>query len=146
MKKLFIASLMFVFAATGTTYALELNSFNVEDEFATAEFAGLDELDATVKAADLETLTYQEIVAKSELNNTFSLKEGISSSAAAGFAFEDMDWAAFAWGFCCCPVGLFVVALNKDKEQEQKMSYWIGVGTNVVLSTISSIVRVAAAG
>ena len=54
------------------------------------------------------------------------------------FTIDDMDWGSFAWGFCCCPIGFFVVAINDDKTQEQKTSYWIGVIAGVVLDVISS--------
>ena len=39
-----------------------------------------------------------------------------------------MDWASFAWGFCCWPVGFFVVVTNKDKDSNQKKSFWDWTG------------------
>jgi hypothetical protein len=143
MKKLILAFSMLVFAASGTTYALELNSFNVDEEFAIAEFAELDELEATVQTANLETMTYQEIVAKSEFNEALFLRDGISGDDGGGFSLDDMDWASFAWGFCCCPVGFFVVAINKNKDKDQKVSYWIGYGVSALLSIISTVATAA---
>jgi hypothetical protein len=146
MKKLILAFSMLVFAASGTTYALELNSFNVDEEFAIAEFAELDELEATVQTANLETMTYQEIVAKSEFNEALFLRDGISGDDGGGFSLDDMDWASFAWGFCCCPVGFFVVAINKNKDKDQKVSFWIGYGSRWVLNLIGFVVQIAANG
>jgi hypothetical protein len=50
------------------------------------------------------------------------------------FSLDNMDWGAFAWGFCCWPVGFFVVILNKSKDNDSKISYLIGVATAFVLT------------
>lgn len=139
MKKLILSIFMLAVVALGNSFALELSSFNVEDEFATAEFAELDELEATVQTADLEMMTYQEIVAKSEFDGTFNLRDGISGGDDSGFSLDDMDWGAFAWGFCCCPVGFFVVAVNGNKDNDQKLSYWIGFGVSTLISVITTV-------
>ena len=55
-----------------------------------------------------------------------------------------MDWGSFAWGLLCCPVGFFVVVTNKDKEQAQKTSFWVGWLTAVIINTVSYVVGVAA--
>ena len=48
-----------------------------------------------------------------------------------------MDWASFAWGFLCCPIGFFVIITNKDKDSSQKKSFWIGTITGVILGAIT---------
>ena len=63
-----------------------------------------------------------------------------SSLLAPEFRIEDMDWGSFAWGFCCCPIGFFTVAVNSSKSQNEKLSYWIGVGVNTILSVISNTI------
>ena len=75
-------------------------------------------------------------MASSDLNNL-----ALSAPLGTNFSIEDMDWGAFAWGFCCCPIGFFVVAVNSNKDSNQKLSFWIGWGVSVVLSTISSAIQ-----
>jgi hypothetical protein len=55
----------------------------------------------------------------------------------ASWSVDDMEWGSFAWGFCCWPVGFFVVSINSDKSKDEKLSFWIGTGVSVVLSAIS---------
>lgn len=57
----------------------------------------------------------------------------------SSWSIDDMDWGSFAWGFCCFPVGFFVVAINGNKTNDQKLSFWIGFGTGAVLGAISAI-------
>lgn len=57
----------------------------------------------------------------------------------ASWSISDMDWGSFAWGFCCWPVGFFVVAINSSKSNDQKLSFWIGTGVSIVLSAISTL-------
>ena len=59
-----------------------------------------------------------------------------SSASTEEFYF---DFEGFAWGFCCCPIGFFVIAINDNKDQDQKVSYWIGVISNTVLSALFQI-------
>ena len=59
------------------------------------------------------------------------------------FSFEEMDWGSFAWGFCCCPIGFFTVAINKEKDSSQKASFWIGTGVGIVINLISSAIAAA---
>lgn len=74
---------------------------------------------------------------------------GLSNSfgiASPMFSISDMDWGGFAWGFCCCPVGLFTVVLNDGKSQQAKTSFWIGLGTrflvNIGLAIINSMLSI----
>jgi hypothetical protein len=55
----------------------------------------------------------------------------------AGWSIEDMDWGSFAWGFCCFPIGFFVVAINSNKSNDQKLSFWIGAIVSTVTSAIT---------
>jgi hypothetical protein len=61
-------------------------------------------------------------------------QHGLRQSA---FGLGEMEWGSFAWGFCCWPVGFFVVAINSNKSQNEKISFWIGMGVSVVLTAIS---------
>jgi len=55
----------------------------------------------------------------------------------AGFDFDDMEWGAFAWGFCCWPVGFFTVAINDETTKDEKASYWIGVVVSAVVGGLA---------
>jgi hypothetical protein len=59
---------------------------------------------------------------------------GLANPAGMMFGFEDIQWGSFAWGFCCWPVGIFTVLLNKNKDSNHKISFFIGLGTAIVLS------------
>jgi hypothetical protein len=88
-----------------------------------------------------EGVTYSQVL---ESNSAMAITNmnGLSSA----FSLGDMDWGAWAWGFCCWPIGLFTVILNKDKDSNSKISYLIGFGCAVVLGIISNIVSYAAYG
>ena len=77
-----------------------------------------------------------QIIDNNFLSSSFETNYNSSLALRAGL-IDDMDWASFAWGFCCWPVGFFVVVTNKDKDSNQKKSFWIGLGTSFVLSLIS---------
>ena len=77
-----------------------------------------------------------QIIKNNFLSSSFETNYNSSLALRAGL-IDEMDWASFAWGFCCWPVGFFVVVTNKDKDSSQKKSYWVGLGTSLVLSLIS---------
>ena len=62
-----------------------------------------------------------------------------TSPVQAMFGIEDMEWGAFALGFCCSPIGFFLVAISDERSNNEKLSYWIGVVINSLLSTIAVI-------
>lgn len=121
--------------------ALDLSSFSVESEFETAEFVELEFLETSLNENSAQ-LSFDEILQKSELSNHYHFRSRFASDD-SGWSIDDMDWGSFAWGFCCCPIGFFVVAISSNKDSDQKLSYWIGVGVNVVLSAISSIATIS---
>ena len=54
-----------------------------------------------------------------------------------------VDWNSFAWGFCCCPVGFFTVAVNNNSDSDMKTSYWIGAASCVSLFAIIGTVSIS---
>jgi len=104
----------------------------------------------------------EEIILENENQSIIVLNQEISENLSYGtkfiefnktafpmqqhFSFEEMDWGAFAWGFCCCPIGFFTVAINKEKDSAQKASFWIGAGVSTVVSIITNLISLAAAG
>lgn len=133
LKKLTAIALLFCF----TTSFSSVYSFN-EEEFSQG-FEELNKVEETYfdhKSANsvdeyLADFGDQPIVSA----------DPFSVSQANEFYF---DLEGFAWGFCCCPIGFFVVAVNDNKDEDQKKSYWIGVLSSFVLSAISSGISISA--
>ncbi len=132
LLSLFIVPLFYASATTENPHNLNKGQFE-------KDFQELKQLEAHVKGN--ASTTYREVK-----NNNPELLEGIniakSSNAkamATGFSFSDIEWGPFAWGFCCAPVGFFVVAINDDKSKNEKISFWIGAGVSAVFSLISTI-------
>lgn len=124
-------------AAEGIDKSFETNEnvFALEDDFY-SDFAELEVLEKQIKENGLED--YNSLVQTNpdlltDLNLT-DLRSLNSLEATEGFTFDDMDWGSFAWGILCCPIGFFVVAINGNKSQDQKASFWIGWGVGVVLN------------
>lgn len=67
--------------------------------------------------------------------NSIQSAEPIDTQKSNEFYF---DAQSFFWGFCCCPVGVFIVPFSANKDSDQKGSFWIGVGAFVVLTIAST--------
>lgn len=114
-----------------------------------AEFAALTQIEELVLAnPEASAAEINTKIVQSELIADISLYQNSSMFASmdGGFTFDDMDWGSFAWGFCCCYIGFFVVGINNNKTQDQRTSFWIGVGVNVVLGIISNAAYYASGG
>lgn len=103
------------------------------------DFTNLIALENSIKEhnlTDLNALNAAEpnLLASLGLENIKSIN---SIEATQDFTLDDMDWGSFAWGFCCCYIGFFVVGVNKNKSQDQKTSFWIGTGISLVLGLIN---------
>lgn len=134
MRNIFI--LLCVVAFSTTLFAGNASHFSYDKEAINSEFANLTQVENFVKSN--ANITLSEIKTNSEMYglNTNNL---VASSASSSF-FDDMDWGAFAWGCLCCPIGLFVVVLDKDSTPEQKSSFWKGVLVSVGVNTIYNII------
>lgn len=77
-----------------------------------------------------------QIIKNNLLSSSFETNYNSSLALKAGL-IDEMDWASFAWGFLCCPIGFFVIITNKDKDSSQKKSFWIGTITGVILGAIT---------
>lgn len=124
MKKVTLLLMMAVFAIS-TAFAGNANLFTYNQDELNQEFEQLNALEGYVLANQGAAITDVE---NNPLFGTMDFS-GMKHSSPMGamFSIDDMDWAAFAWGLVCCPVGFFVVAIDDDSSKEEKMSYWIGV-------------------
>jgi hypothetical protein len=84
-----------------------------------------------------ENATLANIIAQSETANKLNIKNLTSNFKQ--FTFDNIDWSAFLWGFCCFPIGAgigaFVVLLDDSASKDSKISYLIGAGAGFIVST-----------
>lgn len=133
MKKVTLLLMMAVFAIS-TAFAGNANLFTYNQDELNQEFEQLNALEGYVLANQGVAITDVE---NNPLFGTMDFS-GMKHSSPMGamFSIEDMDWIAFAWGFICCPVGFFVVAIDDDSSKEEKISFWIGAIVSAVLGSI----------
>jgi hypothetical protein len=129
MKKQLLTFCFALFAIT--MFANNAQLFSFDQNSLENQFAELSVLENTVlqnPAIDFNNAMQMSLIA----NNFFAANH--FSSKQKNMVFE---WEGFLWGFLCCPIGFFVVAVNSNKTKDNKTSYWIGVGASVVLSAIT---------
>lgn len=134
MKKITLLLVMALVSLSTSTFAGQADLFTYNQDELNQEFAQLNDLEGYVLAN--EGITISDV----ENNPVFGAMDfsGMKHAGpmAAMFSIEDMDWIAFAWGFLCCPVGFFVVAISDDASKDEKMSYWIGVIISAIVGGI----------
>ncbi len=127
MKKIILA-LSICFMASWSMATTTASDFMLDEQTYQSEMAALDQLEQ-----ELSTPTFSTTSSSSAM--VFA-QHGLQQSA---FGLDDMEWGPFAWGFCCWPVGFFVVAINSNKSKNEKLSFWIGTAVSVVFSAIGSL-------
>jgi len=139
MRKILFCFIAISFALK--TYSANTDLFTYDKERINTDFKELSEIEKYTIENNYPS--YVEVNRFKEINYCSS---NLNPQNTLGLFPDKMDWGSFAWGFCCCPIGFFVVAINKDKDSIAKESYWTGVVVNVVLSAISNVARVFAYG
>jgi hypothetical protein len=146
MKKItLILSLCLIMLAVNTKanddFSYDLNIINTE-------LAELNQVEKIILENENQSIIVlnQQISENLSYGTKFIEYNKIHSPMQQQFSMEEMDWGSFAWGFCCCPIGFFTVAISKEKDSAQKASYWIGVGVSTVFSLISSAITAASGG
>ena len=140
MKRIFtiIIALGFIFKASASNadlFSYDLSEINTE----LSDLEVVENVIAQNQNSTIDEIN-RKIINNNLLNSSFDTNYKSSLMVRNAFTIDDMDWGAFGWGFCCWPVGLFVVATNNDKEQSQKKSYWIGCASSTVFSVITGLV------
>jgi hypothetical protein len=126
---------------TQVAFAGNGDLFSYDKQALEQEFAGLQQLEDYLTANPEMTLgQIQQNPAVLPVSLNLSAMQS-AGPLGAMFTIDDMDWGSFAWGYCCAPVGFFVVAINDKKSSDQKLSYWIGLATATFLGTIGTITR-----
>ena len=132
MKKIILLTAVTLFmAATAFGGNSKADLFSYDKKEVQSDFKEINKVEQYVSAHQDATLhDVQTFYDVNGLNNQ-------SDEMALLFDLDDMEWGSFAWGFCCWPVGFFVVGINDSKSQDEKTSYWIGTGTVVLLNGIT---------
>ena len=122
-------------------FSYDLNNINTE-------LAELNQVEKIILENENQSIIVlnQQISENLSYGTKFIEYNKIHSPMQQQFSMEEMDWGSFAWGFCCCPIGFFTVAISKEKDSAQKASFWIGVGVSTVFSLISSAITAASGG
>ncbi len=137
MKKIFI--LLFFVSTTILSFGGNAALFSYDADELQSEFTDLQSLETMVIANQNLTIADFEQMDVDWLNRIDLEKMKTTSPVQAMFGIEDMDWTAFAWGFCCCPVGFFTIAIKDDKSDDEKISFWVGFGVSVVIYFVGGI-------
>lgn len=113
----------------------EADLFSYDEQKVNQELADVSQLEQVVTANPNVSLS--DLYSNQTKTATLDLSNlDTRSPFAPQFGFEDMDWGAWAWGFCCWPIGIFTVILKDSKDTNSKISYLIGIGCSFVLSTV----------
>ncbi len=134
MKKGLLCTMILLLVSTiAFSSAPDDQLFSYDKQKVAEEFTELDQLEAF--------LVSNNGADNADVPVSFQLSslEQQSSPYGVQFGLNDMDWISFAWGFLCCPVGFFVVAINDEKTRDEKTSYWIGVISATLLNGFGTI-------
>lgn len=129
MKKLIYS---FLILALPTFSFASDNEFSYDKNSLTNEFSQLDKVDAYV---DQTNVSYTELANSPVFKGNIEITNAIAVKP--NLKFEDVDWGSFAWGFCCWPVGVFTVLINDDEDQNSKNSFWAGLASATIATTLS---------
>lgn len=136
MKKILLTMIACVLVS-GVSFASNTDLFELNESKIQAEFSELNALETYVDMNEHVTIQniYTENSALVAGMNLAYNPEGMMGHNR--FSLEEMEWGSFAWGFCCWPIGVFTVLLNKDKGSNHKISYFIGWGVSAVLGAVT---------
>ena len=135
MKKLIYSFLILAlptFSLAGDT------DFSYDKSSLISEFSQLDKVAAYV---DETNVSYTELSNSPVFEGNIELTNAIAVKP--NLKFEDVDWGAFAWGFCCWPVGVFTVILKDDVDNNSKNSFFAGIASKVIATGVAYIVLIA---
>ena len=139
MKRVLFFFAAFLLVFNNLSFASDSDLFELDEVALEEDFKDLNELETYViehESAPLSTLRKSNPTLLTDLNLSHL---STSSPLGTAFSLDEMDWASFAWGFCCCPIGFFVVAINGAKDDNSKISYWIGLGASFLVGTTMTI-------
>lgn len=109
--------------------------FNDDLKLIEAEFKQLNEVEATILANPSFSITKE--------NSSYFAAYGATMVCSPGdddpFKF---NIEGFLWGFLCCPVGFFIIPMNKSRSKDEMISFWIGYCSLNVISTVIQVILI----
>lgn len=142
MKKAFFILILAVCSLVA--YAKPSDVFEYSEEQVVTAMDDIDRLEQYVEnngGSLSELQTNPELTQVYNLNN-FEERKPLNPV----FSLDEMDWGAFAWGCLCWPIGCIVVVLDRDSENNSKLSFLLGFGTYFLSAVIANVVIYAAYG
>ena len=130
MKNLLLVFVLFLSALSNKSAASNCDLFSMNEDQVSKSLYQATEIESYVLTHGQANLS--ELSKNIEVNNKLNL--GNFNVSAASFTFDDMNWTAWAWGFCCWPIGIFTVIVKDGSTREDKISYLLGIGTGCILS------------
>jgi hypothetical protein len=139
MKQIKLLFTAFLICLGSSVFAATSDIFNYDEEAIIAEFSALSELENFLTKNP--HLTFEEAKAVNPMAFSNTKIASVVAPEKMAFTIDDMEWGSFAWGFCCWPIGFFVVILNPNRDSAHKISYLIGMGVGCLISLPSYIYR-----
>jgi hypothetical protein len=115
--------------------ALDAGLFSMDENVIEYEFEALHELEKYIETSGFISLVEVKATNPGILNQ-LNASSNFSPNQ-LNFGFDDMNWGAFACGFCCWPIGFFTILLNGNKDSDDRISYLIGAGISIIIGAIS---------
>jgi hypothetical protein len=122
MKKFLLAAALVFAAYVNNSFASTADAFAYDENTVSAQLTEATQIENYVAANG--DVTFTELQA--DANAASALNLGNFNANTASFTFDDMNWKAFLWGFCCWPIGIFTVLIKSDSTREDKISFVIG--------------------
>ena len=122
MKKFLLAAALVFAAYVNNSFASTADAFAYDENTVSAQLTEATQIENYVAANG--DVTFTELQA--DANAASALNLGNFNANTASFTFDDMNWKAFFWGFCCWPIGIFTVLIKSDSTREDKISFVIG--------------------
>ncbi|NOZ47681.1 MAG: hypothetical protein GXO79_13005 [Chlorobi bacterium] len=130
MKKLSLLLIVFMVSFSINNYAGNADLFKYNDKAINEHFSDLTQLESYVNDThySLNELknSNPSLLISFQLSN-LNVLQPLTTYQLSGF-----DLGAFAWGFCCWPVGIFTILLDDDEPKSARISYFMGVGAAIL--------------
>lgn len=101
-----------------------------------------DQISFDIEMKELNLLE-QQLISQKDQNPSW-LDNGSLSQFSSEIKHESFDPLidnyGFSWGFCCWPIGFFVVQVNPNSFREERVSFLIGMSLNVAISAASLVI------
>jgi hypothetical protein len=112
-----------------TSFGSYKQYFEFEEDVISQEFSQLTSLENFVIANS--GIDFNTAIVACDFSGSFA-----NSSIAGDDDPFEFNLEGFLWGFLCCPVGFFIIPMNKQRSKDEMISFWIGYCSNTVIGTV----------